>query len=98
MEESGQILEIESFIPLLLQNTKNDGSRLKRVIMIGIYFILIYKIGDNNQLPPIIKNNAFKIYGKMDQSMFSRFIRLQIPSVYLNFQGRSRYNSKVNLF
>jgi len=35
MEEAGQILEIETFIPLLLQKPKNDISRLKRVIMIG---------------------------------------------------------------
>lgn len=47
MEESAQILEIETFIPMLLQNTdEKEGSRLKRVILIG----------DHNQLPPIVKS------------------------------------------
>jgi intron-binding protein aquarius len=36
MEEAAQILEIETFIPLLLQNPDHSGnSRLKRWIMIG---------------------------------------------------------------
>ena len=38
MEESGQMLEIETFIPLLLQNQQTDLSRLKRVILIGNIF------------------------------------------------------------
>ncbi|GBP01904.1 RNA helicase aquarius [Eumeta japonica] len=42
MEESAQILEIETFIPLLLQNPQDGRSRLKRWIMIG----------DHHQLPP----------------------------------------------
>ncbi len=47
MEESAQILEIETFIPMLLQNTdEKEGPRLKRVILIG----------DHNQLPPIVKS------------------------------------------
>lgn len=47
MEEAAQILEIETFIPMLLQNTEEkEGSRLKRVILIG----------DHNQLPPIVKS------------------------------------------
>ena len=35
IEESAQLLEIETFIPLLLQNTYQDQSRLKRLILIG---------------------------------------------------------------
>lgn len=35
MEESAQILEIETFIPLLLQNPQDGYNRLKRWIMIG---------------------------------------------------------------
>lgn len=35
MEESAQILEIETFIPLLLQNPEQGRIRLKRWIMIG---------------------------------------------------------------
>ena len=80
VEEAGQILEIETFIPLLLQEPKNNESRLKRVILIG----------DNNQLPPVVQNNAYRLYGNMDQSLFTRFIRTQIPTINLDYQGRSR--------
>jgi intron-binding protein aquarius len=80
MEEAGQMLEIETFIPMLLQDPSNKESRLKRVVLIG----------DNNQLPPIVKSNAFKMYGKMDQSMFNRFIRTGVPYVQLDWQGRTR--------
>ena len=40
--------------------------RLKRVILIG----------DHHQLPPVIKNMAFQKYSNMEQSLFTRFIRL----------------------
>lgn len=79
MEESGQLLEIESFIPLLLQPT-DQGSRLKRICMIG----------DHHQLAPVIKNNGVRMYGNMQQSLFSRFIRLGVPSIQLDFQARCR--------
>jgi intron-binding protein aquarius len=42
-EEQGQILEISTFIALNLQKDQ----RLKRIILVG----------DENQLPPIIKNS-----------------------------------------
>ncbi len=46
MEESAQILEVETFIPMLLQEQpKGKPSRLKRVVLIG----------DHNQLPPVIQ-------------------------------------------
>ncbi len=35
MEEAAQILEVETFIPLMLQNPQDGHNRLKRVIMIG---------------------------------------------------------------
>ncbi|GIY87372.1 RNA helicase aquarius [Caerostris extrusa] len=63
MEESAQILEIETFIPLLLQNPHDGFNRLKRWIMIG----------DHHQLPPVIKNMAFQKYSNMEQSLFTRF-------------------------
>eukprot|EP01006_Ploeotia_vitrea_P028264 TRINITY_DN60985_c0_g1_i1.p1 TRINITY_DN60985_c0_g1~~TRINITY_DN60985_c0_g1_i1.p1 ORF type:complete len:618 (+),score=117.05 TRINITY_DN60985_c0_g1_i1:783-2636(+) len=81
MEEAAQILEIETFIPMLLQNPTNDGgSRLKRVVLIG----------DHNQLPPVVKNMAFQKYSHMDQSLFTRFVRLGVPTIQLNAQGRMR--------
>ncbi|CAL8471736.1 g11278 [Coccomyxa elongata] len=80
MEESAQILEIETFIPMLLQNQQDGVARLKRVILIG----------DHHQLPPVVKNMAFQKYSHLDQSLFTRFVRLGTPYVQLNAQGRAR--------
>lgn len=80
MEESAQILEIETFIPLLLQNPMDGYNRLKRWIMIG----------DHHQLPPVIKNMAFQKYSNMEQSLFTRLVRLGVPTVDLDGQGRAR--------
>jgi intron-binding protein aquarius len=80
MEESAQILEIETFIPLLLQNPMDGHNRLKRWIMIG----------DHHQLPPVIKNMAFQKFSNMEQSLFTRLVRLGVPTVDLDAQGRAR--------
>lgn len=80
MEESAQILEIETFIPLLLQNPEDGRNRLKRWVMIG----------DHHQLPPVIKNMAFQKYSNCEQSLFTRFVRLGVPTVQLDAQGRAR--------
>lgn len=56
-----------------------DGnSRLKRVTLIG----------DHHQLPPVVKNMAFQKYSHLDQSLFTRFVRLGVPTVQLNAQVR----------
>jgi len=85
MEESAQMTDIETFIPLLLQKGQSDEgtnalSRLKRVCLIG----------DHHQLPPVIKNMSFSKFSNLDQSMFSRLIRLGVPYIQLNRQGRAR--------
>ena len=80
MEESAQILEIETFIPLLLQNPEHGHNRLKRWIMIG----------DHHQLPPVIKNITFQKFSNMEQSLFTRFVRLGVPTIDLDAQGRAR--------
>lgn len=87
MEESAQILEIETFIPLLLQNPQDGYNRLKRWIMIG----------DHHQLPPVIKNMAFQKFSNMEQSLFTRLVRLGVPTVDLDGQGRAR-SSICNLY
>lgn len=46
--------------------------------------------GDNEQLPPIIQNDALKRFSSLDQSLFSRLLRLGVPSIQLDCQGRSR--------
>lgn len=80
MEESAQILEVETFIPMLLQQSERGVSRLKRVMLIG----------DHHQLPPVVKNRAFQKYGHLDQSLYARFVRLRTPTIDLNLQGRAR--------
>merc|ERR1740123_2982245 len=80
MEESAQILEVETFIPMLLQQSERGVSRLKRVMFIG----------DHHQLPPVVKNRAFQKYGRLDQSLYARFVRLRTPTVNLDLQGRAR--------
>lgn len=80
MEESAQILEVETTIPMLLQKPEDGHNRLKRVILIG----------DHNQLPPVVKNAALQKYSHLDQSLFTRFIRLGTPYIELNAQGRAR--------
>ncbi|PON84810.1 Intron-binding protein aquarius [Trema orientale] len=52
MEKSNQILENETFIPVLLQRQEDGYAGLKRCIVIG----------DHHQLPPIVKNMAFQTY------------------------------------
>ncbi len=59
-----------------LQNTDDGVTRLKRVILIG----------DHHQLPPVVKNMAFQKYSHLDQSLFTRFVRLGTPYVQLNAQ------------
>lgn len=80
MEEAAQILEVETFIPLLLQNPQDGHNRLKRWIMIG----------DHHQLPPVVQNQAFQKYSNMEQSLFARLVRLSVPNVQLDRQGRAR--------
>lgn len=43
-----------------------------------------------SQLPPVIKNMSFQKYSNMEQSMFARFVRLGVPTVQLDAQGRAR--------
>ncbi|KAG1077674.1 hypothetical protein G6F42_024688 [Rhizopus arrhizus] len=80
IEEAAQILEVETFIPLLLQEPKDNQNLLKRVMLIG----------DHHQLPPVIKNSAFQQFCNLEQSMFTRFVRLGVPALQLDRQGRAR--------
>lgn len=75
IEESAQILEIESLIPLTI-----CPNELKRVIMLG----------DNSQLPPIIKTSMYKSQTNLDLSLFTRFLKNKVPHINLTSQGRAR--------
>ena len=81
VEEAAQVLDVETLIPLLLQRPDADlGNRLQRVVLLG----------DHHQLPPIVQNQAFQRYSRFDQSLFTRLVRLGVPAVQLNAQGRMR--------
>uniref|UniRef100_S4PJE7 RNA helicase aquarius n=4 Tax=Pararge aegeria TaxID=116150 RepID=S4PJE7_9NEOP len=54
-------------------------------------------IGDHHQLPPVVKNMAFQKYCNMEQSLFTRMVRLGVPYVELDAQGRAR-SSICNLY
>ena len=82
MEEAAQITEIESFIPMALQNPDPQSSThgLKRIVLIG----------DHLQNSPIIQNIPLRQYAHFDQSLFQRFVRLGVPTITLDAQGRCR--------
>jgi intron-binding protein aquarius len=42
------------------------------------------------QLPPVVQNMALQKYAHLDQSLFTRFVRLGFPVVQLDKQGRAR--------
>ena len=80
VEEAAQITEIESFIPLALQNPKDGDVPLKRIVLCG----------DHLQNLPIVQNLAFRQYANLEQSLFLRLIRLGVLTVNLDKQGRAR--------
>ncbi|CAI6340312.1 unnamed protein product [Periconia digitata] len=80
MEEAAQITEIENFIPLALQNPQNGELPLQRVVLCG----------DHLQNSPIIQNLAFRQYANLEQSLFLRLVRLGVPTIMLDKQGRAR--------
>ncbi|EXJ71166.1 uncharacterized protein A1O5_06160 [Cladophialophora psammophila CBS 110553] len=99
MEEAAQITEIETFIPCVMQepDPKTGELPLKRIILIG----------DHLQNSPIIQNLALRQYANFEQSLFLRLVRLGVPTIHLDQQGRCRpsiaslfkwrYNSLGNL-
>lgn len=80
MEEAAQITEIENFIPLALQNPKDGSMPLQRVVLCGDHF----------QNSPVVQNMAFRQYANLEQSLFSRLVRLGVPTINLDQQGRAR--------
>ncbi|THC95772.1 hypothetical protein EYZ11_004769 [Aspergillus tanneri] len=87
MEEAAQITEIESFIPTSFQNMKEGQLPLKRMVLCG----------DHLQNCPIVQNFAFRQYAHFEQSLFLRMVRLGVPIITLDQQGRAR-SSIAELF
>jgi intron-binding protein aquarius len=82
MEEAAQITEIESFVPCAMQdpNPQTGELPLKRIVLVG----------DHLQNAPIIQNLAFRQYANFEQSLFLRLVRLGVPTITLDQQGRCR--------
>ncbi|RVD85226.1 uncharacterized protein DFL_003553 [Arthrobotrys flagrans] len=80
MEEAAQISEAETFIPLTLQNSPEGKSPIKRIILCG----------DHLQNSPVIQSTPLRYFANMDQSLFVRFVRLGVPLIRLDKQGRAR--------
>ncbi|KAK5988865.1 RNA helicase aquarius [Cladobotryum mycophilum] len=80
MEEAAQITEIETFIPLALQKPVKGQLPLQRVVLCGDHF----------QNSPVIQSLAFRHYANLEQSLFSRLVRLGVPTITLDQQGRAR--------
>ena len=59
---------------------KNGELPLKRVVLCG----------DHLQNSPIIQNLAFRQYAHFEQSLFLRLVRLGVPFITLDQQGRAR--------
>ncbi|EXJ65561.1 hypothetical protein A1O7_01902 [Cladophialophora yegresii CBS 114405] len=82
MEEAAQITEIESFIPCAMQmpDVKTSELPLKRIVLVG----------DHLQNSPVVQDLALRQYAHFDQSLFLRLVRLGVPTVHLDQQGRCR--------
>lgn len=80
MEEAAQITEIENFIPLAMQDAKDGNLPLQRIVLCG----------DHLQNSPIIHNLAFRQFANLEQSLFLRLVRLGVPTIHLDHQGRAR--------
>ena len=50
-------------------------------------------LGDHNQLPPIVQSPSLAHSTHLDQSLFTRLIRLGVPHITLDAQGRCRPSS-----
>ncbi|KAM5468181.1 hypothetical protein MauCBS54593_004922 [Microsporum audouinii] len=80
MEEAAQITEIESVIPCMMQKTKGGEFPLRRIVLCG----------DHLQNSPIVQNIAFRQYANFEQTLFLRLVRLGVPTINLDQQGRAR--------
>ena len=80
MEEAAQITEVEAFLPLAMQKPVGDQMPLQRVVLCGDHF----------QNSPVIQSLAFRQYANLEQSLFSRLVRLGVPTITLDQQGRAR--------
>ncbi len=83
IEESNEILEIQSFLSMFLQSSNDlfvKENNLKRIVMVG----------SNNSFITSFHNDQFFFDSNFDQSLFTRLIRLGVKNIILDKQVRSR--------
>ena len=99
MEEAAQITEIETFIPLALQHPRKprDGDQALHDSATTLPLQRVILCGDHLQNSPIVQNLAFRQFAHLEQSLFQRLIRLGVPAIHLDAQGRAR-SSLANLY
>ena len=104
MEEAAQVLEVESFIPLVLQRhgppgggVAAAGAAADAAVAAGggaapppPRLARLLLIGDHHQLPPVIQCGALARSCRLDQPLFTRLVRLGTPAITLDAQGRAR--------
>ncbi|EMR11305.1 hypothetical protein PNEG_00334 [Pneumocystis murina B123] len=83
-KNSNQLLEIETFVPMTLMT---NFESLQRIVLLGDY----------KQMGPILKNKAFRYFCNAKQSFYDRLIRLGVPIIHLDAQGRAK-NTIAELF
>lgn len=83
-KNSNQLLELETFVPMTLMA---NSESLKRIVFLGDY----------KQMGPILKNKAFRYFCNAKQSFYDRLIRLGVPIIHLDSQGRTK-NTIAELF
>ena len=92
MEEAAQITEIETFIPLALQHPRriqnSDNASHDSTTTLTLQRVVL--CGDHLQNSPIVQNLAFRQFAHLEQSLFQRLIRLGVPAIHLDAQGRAR--------
>lgn len=85
LEEADQASEVESLLPLLLAGSKNRGAaNLKRVTLLGSV----------TAPAPAVKSEALRAYAHLDQSLFARLLRLDVPRVVLDSGENKSKSSK----
>lgn len=96
MDEADRASEVESLLSLLLaaktssavshskQPASPSSSSLKRVVLIGAL--------DGH--PPAVKAQALKSYAHLDQSLFARLVRLDVPRIELGAGAEKQASPK----
>eukprot|EP00746_Dinoflagellata_sp_MGD_P159827 gnl/MRDRNA2_/MRDRNA2_86771_c0_seq14.p1 gnl/MRDRNA2_/MRDRNA2_86771_c0~~gnl/MRDRNA2_/MRDRNA2_86771_c0_seq14.p1 ORF type:complete len:1187 (+),score=-9.87 gnl/MRDRNA2_/MRDRNA2_86771_c0_seq14:338-3562(+) len=79
LEDANQSLEIETYLQTNVRK-QSVHKKLERIVLCGDY----------QQLPPDVRNVALRNFSNFDQSLFLRLLRIGLPYIVLDYQGRCR--------